>query len=435
VAQATVERPSATWARGARPGSLEGPPERAEHAPRLVLWVLITFIVLEYIRPPVLSNLKIQMLSILALPVLWLLSPSRPWHRILTYQALFLAWCIKSIPIASNWYSAYSMSRQMYGTLAVTIALVWVGSNLRDLRRLIWLWLGAMTYQAIWALTHGGRGTGGMLGDENDLALACCTALPFALAGAERLRGRTRIVLAGLAGLMIAAIVASFSRGGFVGLVLSVGYLIFSSRQRARALAVVAAGGMLLLALAPQEYIDELYSIQQTDEGTAKGRKFLWTAAWRMYLDHPVFGVGAANSKYLIGRYQPSNFEGREYVERDWSGLALHSAWFTLLSEQGTGGTLIFGGMLLAHFSIVRRLRREVRARSDVPDELARQVEWLGVALNSAMVAYMGCGTFLSVLYYPFVWYFTAFAAAFDLAVRRELARLGAPPPAAAARA
>ena len=45
--------------------------------------------------------------------------------------------------------------------------------------------------------------------------------------------------------------------------------------------------------------------------------------------------VGASNSSFLIGRYQPSDFEGREYNERDWSGMALHSAWFQLLSEHG----------------------------------------------------------------------------------------------------
>jgi hypothetical protein len=44
--------------------------------------------------------------------------------------------------------------------------------------------------------------------------------------------------------------------------------------------------------------------------------------------------------------------------------------------------------------------------------------------VNGAIAGFIGSATFLSVLYYPYVWYFTALSAALDLAVRRELAQL-----------
>jgi hypothetical protein len=154
-----------------------------------------------------------------------------------------------------------------------------------------------------------------------------------------------------------------------------------------------------------------------------------------MWLDNMVLGVGASNSAFLIGRYQPTDFEGREYNERDWSGLALHSAWFTLLSEHGIGGILIFGTMLWIQFTTIRRLRGDVRARGDVPDDLRRQVETFGIGVNAAIISFVGSATFLSVLYYPYVWYFSAFAGALDLAVRRELALLDRAAPQAPAAA
>jgi O-antigen ligase len=424
VAHATLPRPAAAWPR-ARPGA-QSPASAAEEAPRFVYLLLLVFIVLEYVRPPVVSHMKIQMLTVIIVPLLWLTSAQRLWTPVLTYQALFVAWCVKSLPIAYNYFSVYVSTRLMFGYFAVSIALVWVGSNLRELRRLLWLWMVVMTYQAIYAITHGGRGSGGILGDENDLALAMTSALPIALAGAERLRGGVRWVLLGMAALMLTAIVVSFSRGGFIGLVLSIAYLLFASRHRLRNAALILAGGLLLFALAPQSYIDELRTIQDTDEGTAKGRKFLWTAAFNMWLANPVLGVGASNASFLVGRYQPTNFEGREYHERDWSGTVLHSAWFTLLAEHGIVGVLLFAAMITHQFRCVRRLRRDVRARDDVPDALAREVETFGVGLNSALVAYIGSGAFLSVLYYPYLWYFTALTSALDIAVRRELAGLSA---------
>ncbi len=425
MANATLPRPGAWWLPGARTGPAQ-PVAETLRAPGFLFWMLVVFIVLEYARPPVVSQLKFQMLVLLLVPVAWLLSPSRPWSRMLTLQALYLIWCVKSLPIASNYFSVYVTSRLMYGYLAVGLAITWVGSNLIQLRRLLWLWLVVMTYQAIWALTHGGRGTGGMLGDENDLALACGTALPVALAGLERMRGRARIAMGVMAILMLSAVVASFSRGGFVGLVVSVGYLVFSSGHRLRSAALITAGALLFVTLAPKEYLDELRTIQDTDDGTAKGRKFLWTAAYNMWLDHPILGVGAGNASYQIGRYQPKDFQGGEYQERDWSGMALHSAWFTLLAEQGSVGVLIFTLMILHQFSLIRRLRREVRSRGDVPEDLRREVETFALGLNGSVVAFIGSGLFLSVLYYPYIWYFTVFASTLDLAVRGELARLQA---------
>ena len=137
-----------------------------------------------------------------------------------------------------------------------------------------------------------------------------------------------------------------------------------------------------------------------------------------------VQSAGAANASFQLGRYQPKNFEGRDYNERDWSATALHSAWFTLLAEHGSVGVLIVMLMILHQFSLIRRLRRDVRARADVPDDLRREVETFALGLNGSVVAFLGSGLFLSVLYYPYLWYFTVFASTLDLAVRGELARL-----------
>jgi O-antigen ligase len=390
--------------------------------------------VLEYARPPVLSQLKLQMLAIVVLPLMWLLSPVRRWSPTLTLQTLFVLWCAKSIPFAYNYYSVYFTTRGMYGNVVIALMIVWLVVSLRDLRRLLWLWLVLMSYQAVWSLLHNGKGTGGFLGDENDLALACGTAVPLAIAGFERLRGRTRWILLGAGVLLVGAVVYGFSRGGFVGLVAATGYLVYASRHRVRSLALIAAAGLLLYAVVPQSYIDEMATIQQTDEGTAKGRRFLWAAAWNMFLDNPVMGVGASNSAFLVGRYQATDFEGREYNERDWSGTVIHSMWYTMVAEQGAPGTLLFLAVMGRQFLVVYRLRRDVHASRGASDDLARQVDCFGIGLNGATMAFCASGTFLTVNYYPYFWYFAAFADALNWAARRELAEAeaSAAPPSAA---
>ena len=222
---------------------------RLPRAPAHVLWMLIVFLVLEYVRPPLVVELKLQFIICLLIPVLWLSLRQRPWPAVLTAQVVFLAWCAKSIPIASNNFAAYMITRTMFANVAIALALTWVCSNLRDFKRVIWIWVAIMTYQGVWSITHGGRGTGGFLGDENDLALACGTAVSLAFFGMERLRGSARGGCAIALVTLIMGSVVSLSRGGFVGLVVASADCLAKSRHKLRALAIVAIAIVTLLVL------------------------------------------------------------------------------------------------------------------------------------------------------------------------------------------
>jgi O-antigen ligase len=361
------------------------------------------------------------MVIIIVLPVLWLSSPNRRWSPILSAQVAFLGWCAKSIPLAYNYYAAYIVTRTMYGNVAIGIALTWICSNMKDLRWVIWIWSGIMAYQAIWGITHGGTGTGSFLGDENDLALALGTALPFSFTGFEQFRGRARWLCGALMILLIVAIIVSFSRGGFVGLVVVAIYCLFSSRHKLRNLALLIVFGFAVLSFAPGSYIDEIRSINNASDGTAQGRRFLWTAAYNMWKAYPFIGVGAGNSTFLVGEFQSTDFREPQYDDRNWSGTVIHSLYFTILPEQGIPGMLLFGYIAWSHFRVLRRLRHDVRRTANVSDSLRRDTDIYARGLNGAILGYLSSGAFISVAYYPYFWYFTALGVALDIAVRREM--------------
>jgi O-antigen ligase len=389
-------------------------------APSYALWALVLYFVLEYVRPPLITQLKLQMLIALLLPILWLFGP-RTWSPVMTGQVAMLLWCAKAIPFAWNTYAAYFVTRMMYGHVAVGIVMTWICSSLRDFKRILWIWLVIIVYQAVWASLHGGRGMGGFMHDENDLALACVIALPLAFFGFERLAGRARWACAVALGILVVAVVVSFSRGGFVGLAVASLYCFFGAKRKFGFVVLGAVAAIGIVVLAPAEYIDEIRSIQQTDEGTARGRRFLWTAAINMWKDRPIVGWGGGNVAFLVGRYQPEGWGGRQYQERDWSGTTVHSAYFELLPEQGLVGVGIFAFLIMLQFKRMRSLRRMVGEAKDVPRSLARDCELYTRALNGMLVGYMVTGVFISVLYYPYFWYLTALSGAFDLAVRSEV--------------
>lgn len=399
-------------------------PARVDALPsKPAFWLILIFFVLEYARPPVIVQLRLQMLIVLMLPLLWLNARKRPWHSILTAQIAFVALCAIHVPFAWNNYAAYFVTRGMFANVVLAVGMSWVFSHRENLRWGIWTWLAIMAYVAAFGLTHGGTGPGGFLGDENDLALATVTALPFAFFGAEQLPGWKRWVCVGLGVLVVSAVVASFSRGGFVALAAVGIYCWIVTRHKLRNLAVLAVAAAAFMLLAPRSYLDEIRTITDTSEGTAETRQFLWETAYNIWLDHPVIGAGGGNFNYLAGRYQPTDWEGRDYQERSWAGTTVHSAYFQLLSEQGLVGIALAGFIGIAHLRGIRRLRRDVRRHPGAAPDLRRDVEFYGASLSAAMIGYAVAGAFLSVAYYPYLWYFSGLAVALDAAARRELAR------------
>lgn len=397
-------------------------------APRstLLLYSLLVFFVLEYARPPAITPLRLQFLISSVIPLAWLAGRGRPWSPLLTCQLLFFAVNVVHTPFVLNNFASYMTARGMYGNFAIALGLAW-GLSRRDWFKLgAWTWVVVMGYDALYGLTHGGVGPGGFVRDENDLALGCASALGFCLFGFGAQRGLLRWASALLAALFVAAIVASLSRGGFLAM-LAVGFVFFlGSRHKARDLGVVMIAAALLLALAPKEFFDEMYTIKDTDKGTAEKRQFLWAIAYRMWEAHPVVGVGGGNFPFLAGDFQPTDGNWpAEYFARSSSGTVVHSLYFQLLSEQGLVGVALLLWLVVGHFRTLHRVRRLLHAQPHAPPDLVRDVNCYTGALAAAAVGFLGAGAFISTLYYPYLWYFGGMTVALDAWARRELAQAG----------
>jgi O-antigen ligase len=393
-------------------------------APVLVV-ALVGFLVLEYLRPPLLQALHLQMVFLVVLPLLWFASRERPWSRNLTLQTLFLIAGAVTMPFAHNGFVVYNNLRYMYAFLVTALAVTWLLPRRKTFRRVVWIWVGIMCFQAFWALTHQGRGYGSFLGDENDLALACSMGFAFAFLGFRWLRGAKRWLCGGAALLLLSGVVASFSRGGFLGLAAVAIYSLLAGGHRVRNLLIGGSLAGILYFSLPAAYKTEMSTIQETSSGTAEMRLFLWVTATRMWLDHPIFGVGPENAAYLLGRYQPpptkgGMFSARHFQERVWGMTALHSVYFQVLAERGLVGVLLFSWMAVSFYATMRRLRRDAPKLGARSDALVRDAILYALALEAAMAGFLVAGGFLSMLHYPYFWFFTALAVAHDRAIRRE---------------
>ena len=396
--------------------------------PAVYLWAVILFVVLEVARPPVITELKLQILIGVGLPVSLAFSKLRWWHPMMTVWVLILAETVIQVPVSSNNYTAYMFSRGAFAGVGIALSIAWVLQDLRSLRWTLVVWIVSFGYVGIYGITHGGHGPSGFTGDENDLALACCTALPLAFFGFERLEGAVRWCAGALTVVFVVAIIVSFSRGGFLGLA-GVGLFCFSfSRFKGRNIALGLVAILVFFLFAPQEYIDEINSIQNTDEGTAETRRFLWEAGFNMWKDNPIIGVGGGGSPYLIGQYVPEPeadgdmYQDRIFSERGWGGRALHSLYFQLLAEFGLVGVFLYSALVYLHFSGLGRLRADVARALPPRHPLRRWTELLTGSLTGSMVGFLVPAFFLSVMNYPYFWYLSAFGLAVDRTIRIQLA-------------
>jgi O-antigen ligase len=388
-------------------------------------WILIIFLFLEYVRPPGIVDFRLQLVATLVLPIAFVFAKDRPWSSVFTAQILFLIVIAKSLPFAANNFSVYRITYVMVGYFAVFFAMAWLMSWRKPFIQITRVWLALVAYCAIYAIAHHGLGPGGYTSDENDLALLCVVALPFALFGFDYGRGRERWAMVFLGVVLVAAIVTSFSRGGFVGLALVGLHYFFASTNKRRAVFLAIAALLLFLILVPPEYFQEMETItgqeNPEEQSTITGRFFLWTTAFEMWKAHPIMGVGAGNYPFEVGAYQPRSGDWPDFlIHRDWSGTTAHSVYFLVLAELGLPGLIIFMYLIWVHFRNSKRLRDQLKSRNDIAPSLTRDVQLYSRALDGAVIGFLASGAFLSVPYYPFFWQLTLMGAALSAAFHRE---------------
>ncbi|MFA0569575.1 O-antigen ligase family protein [Vibrio gallaecicus] len=337
-------------------------------------WLVIMFVVFSFFRIheaiPVLYSLKIPLLlSLGALSaLLWHALISKElkmyWHHSLTWLAIFWGLVFIGIIFASNRPIAIEQFKGIYWKIIVmTLAIVWLVNSAENLGRtsliiiLSGLLIGCI---ALFNSMNGiglvegtrvtiGRDLGSMLGDPNDLALVLMFPLAFALSHTTT-RGISvllRILCGVICLVLLAAIIATQSRGGLLGSMAVFGlFAIKYIRSKTLLLTLSVVGAIVLYFAAGISDRASGGAAEAGVDASAMGRLYAWEAAFKMAVDNPLTGVGLNNfySNYYF--YSPH-----------WDGLnhAVHSTWFGVLAETGFVGLLVF---IILIASLIRTARK-----------------------------------------------------------------------------
>jgi O-antigen ligase len=322
----------------------------------------------------------------------------------------------------------------------------------KRLHQLTWLMIVASSYVAGRAVLDYLRGVnlvegdrvrgaiGGMFQNPNDLALNLVTFLAPTLFIIVQDRKPVRRMLASVfAVTMLAAIVCTKSRSGFLGLLavcVVVGY--YTIRMRPGLFVAALFAGLLALPAMPQSFWNRMDSIMNAEEdqsGSREARLRLLTQGVEVFTENPLTGVGA-------GQFQNYNVPG-ETIER-WR--VTHNVWLQVACDLGIFGLLTFGFLVIrsykacfATLAALRppRKRRAAAARAGgtpartgtsppppaLTDEERFTLDMNAKSMLAAMVGWTVCSMFASVAFnWTFYYVFALAVAGREIVVARRTA-------------
>jgi len=310
----------------------------------------------------------------------------------------------QAIDPALSWEIFYTLYVK---TLIVFIVMVNVLRTERRLRTMILLALvtgGIMTITALIDYSAGRTGTyeeraivgiSNMFGEPNSLALHLVTMIPLALVLAIGSKNPLKKLLYfGGSLAMIAGVFATFSRGGFLGLV-AAGVLLawkLGRRNRFFIVGIVVVAVVAALFLAPGGYGARVGSIfNPMGESSATARQALLTRSVWVALTSPFLGVGIGNLRVVLIHDQVS-----------------HNAYTQIAGDMGLIALTLYVMLLVVPFRRLSAIERET-----MKEEHHTRYYYLAVGLQASLIGYMVGSFFLSVAYDWFGYFLVAYAVSF----------------------
>jgi hypothetical protein len=252
----------------------------------------------------------------------------------------------------------------------------------------------------------------GHIGEKNYFAQIMLMVVPLGLFQFRTEKSKMWKILALLATAMaISATTLTFSRGVAVAFVILIVVMVFFRYISINQILILTAGIILVFLLFPQYAtrlitIQDIFSIRSDGPGISstdvatQGRIGEMYAAWLIFLDHPVVGVGPNMFKY---HYQDS--AERIGLKSHNEDRRAHNLFLEVAANNGFFGLIFF--LSIPGYILFRLAKINKRWRQTDP-ALAN----MAIGLFLAIVSYLSTGLFLSLAYERFYWMILAISAA-----------------------
>jgi O-antigen ligase len=254
------------------------------------------------------------------------------------------------------------------------------------------------------SITPGSRPSG-IFEDANYYALIVGIWIPLAFLWAfTRHPLWERLLCFGCFASMLLGCTFAASRGGFLGLVPSLLFLIWHSRRRLRNFVIVVVLTLPVLLYAPSSPLQRFAHPSYGDKLAEDARWTAWKAGLRMLQAHPFVGVGLGNFQPLMERYRDPDSN---------VATVAHNTYLETAAELGIPALIVHLGLLCVTFVTLGRARRRAR------DLGSNRLYNLALGLQAGLLSYLVSAFFVSSWWQEMVWLPVFFAISLNSMLNR----------------
>jgi probable O-glycosylation ligase (exosortase A-associated) len=340
---------------------------------------------------------------------------------LLVFLALTLLSTYSGLHVEHSW----TYWQQFAKTIVVSYLLTVIIRTEPDLRLILFVIALSLGYEAGkqgWAqlmLNPGDRNMNSIpfLGDNNLVAVGMAMLISLISGLVATSTGWQKRALQLLNVGIVYRAISTYSRGGFLALGAVAGLFFWRSERKGRALVAAAIVAALVLPTLPPNFWERMSTItaatdEEARDDSQSSRLYFWQVALAMARDHPYLGIGHSGYEQSYDQYDTTD-------GRYGTGRAVHSAWFGVLAELGYIGLALFVIITLSSLRACGRVRRMSQR-----GETSAAVGHYATGLQSALVAFMVGGSFVSFHYSEMLWHFFALTIALEQVAETEAARI-----------
>jgi putative inorganic carbon (HCO3(-)) transporter len=266
----------------------------------------------------------------------------------------------------------------------------------------------------------------GPIGETNRYGQILLVLLPLAaLAAKIEPSRRLRLLAKGAAIMIFGALLLTYSRGNLVALLFAFVLMACLGFWKAKHVIGTVAALCVLIAVVQPGVVMRMLTLErlkplllgnqtgaEAPDSSAIRRYVENVAAWRVFLDHPIVGVGPGH----FAAYYSNDYGNRVGLVEQTHGYRAHNLYFEVLAETGVIGFICF---LAVPIAIGHDLWRERRRLMRVHPSLA----YTATALFVALGAYGVSAIFDHLSYQRYFWLLLAVSAAALRTIRSEADR------------
>lgn len=214
----------------------------------------------------------------------------------------------------------------------------------------------------------------------------------------------------------IMTVLAASSRGGQLALVVGLIVMsVYSGKLKLKNLLIMIVAGWLIYTVIPDEQKERFR--EAGEDNTSQSRLLYWEKGLEMLEEYPLLGVGhAAFPLYFEDHYSDLLPEDAAYSARR---EVAHNTLVQVASSMGYIGLVMFLWMYWVVFSLNRQTRKLIKMHKDI-----LSVGWIrhySKGLDVAMVTFFVGSFFMSVAYYPYIYFMLMFSQAMKNSVEKEI--------------